>query len=159
MKAKVVDMLRQAKEQQVVISNLEKELKELQEFLSARAKSSVCDSPSVDDDEHLQTSYVDDKDEPDEQGILEGQGLPEEQGLPDEQGLPEEQHVPEQQDVLEDQDVPQEQDVPEDQDEGEEKSNIFTRVKHRARKRVKSVVMKSPWTRYGRGKNDFVSHN
>jgi len=147
MKVKVVDMLRQAKEQQVVINNLEKELKELQEFLSARAKSFVRDSPYVDDDEHLQTSYVDDKDEPDEQGILEGQGLPEEQ------------HVPEQQDVLEDQDVPQEQDVPKDQDGGEEKSNIFTRVKHKTRKRVKSTVMKSPWTRYGREKNDFISHN
>ena len=126
MKVKIVDMLRQAKEQQVVISNLDKELKELQEFLSARAKSYVRDSPFVDDDEHLQTFYVDDKDEPDEQGIPEGQGLPEEQGLPDEQGLPEEQHVPEQQDALEEQDIPQEQDVPEDQDEGEEKSNIFT---------------------------------
>jgi len=152
MKVKVVDMLRQAKEQQVVINNLDKELKELQEFLSARAKSYVRDSPSVDDDEHLQTSYVDDKDEPNEQGILEGQGVPEEQGLPDEQGLPEEQHVPEQQDVVKEQDVPQEQDVPKDQDEEEEKSNIFTRVKHRARKRAKSVVMKSPWTRYGKGK-------
>ena len=102
MKVKVVYMLRQAKEQQVVINNLEKELKELQEYLSARAKSSVRDSPSVDDDEHLHTSYVDDKDELDEQGILEGQGLPEEQGLseeqglPNEQGLPEEQHVPKQ---------------------------------------------------------------
>ena len=155
MKVKVVDMLRQAKEQKVVINNLEKELKELQEFLSARAKSYVRDSPFVDDDEHLQTFYVDDKDEPDEEGIPEGQGLPEEQGVPDDQGLPKEQE----QDVVEEQDVPQEQDVPEYQDGGEEKSNIFTRVKHRARKRVKSAVMKSPWTRYGRGKYDFVCHN
>ena len=94
-------MLRQAKEQQVVINNLEKELKELQEFLSACAISYVRDSPSADDDEHLQTSYVDDKDVPDEQGI------------PEEQDEPEEQDVPEQPDVPEQQDVPQEQDVPE----------------------------------------------
>jgi len=133
MKVKVVDMFRQAKEQQVVISNLEKELKELQEFLSARAKS-VRDNPSAYDDEHLHTSYVDDKDVPDEQGV------------PEEQGGPEDQDVPEQQDV------PKDQEVPEDQDGGEEKSNIFTLVKHRGRKRVKSTVTKSPWTRYGRGK-------
>ena len=89
MKVEVIDILRQAKEQQVVINNLEKELKELQEFLNARAKSYVRDSPSVDDDEHLQTSYIDDKDKRGEQDI------PEEQGIPDEQGIPEEQHVPE----------------------------------------------------------------
>jgi len=95
MKVKVVDMLRQAKEQQVVINNLEKELKELQKFLSACAKSYVRDSPSVDDDEHLQTSYVDDKDVPDEQGIPEEQGIPDEQGIPEEQDEPEEQDIPE----------------------------------------------------------------
>ena len=128
-------------------------MKELQEFLDAHAKSYVSDNPSADDDEHIQTSYVDDKDVPDEQGVPEEQGVPDKQGVPDEQSGPKEQDVPEQLDV------PQEQDVPEDQDGGEEKSNIFTQVKHRGRKRVKSAVMKSPWTRYGRGKNVFVSHN
>ena len=40
------------------------------------------DSPSADDDEHLQTSYFDDKDVPDEQGVPEEQGGPEEQDVP-----------------------------------------------------------------------------
>jgi len=46
---------------------LENELKELQEFLTAWAKSDVHDSPFAEDDEHLQRSYVDDKDVPEEQ--------------------------------------------------------------------------------------------
>jgi len=103
-KVKVVYMFHQAKEQQVLISNLEKELKELQEFLTAWAKSDVHNSHSVEDDEHLQRSYVDDKD------------------------------------------------VSEEQDGRKEKSNNFTQVKHKAKKRVKSTVMKTPWTSYARAK-------
>ena len=52
-------------------------------------------------DEHMQTSYVNDKDEHSEQGIPKEQGVHKEQGLSDEQGVPEEQHVPEQEDVPE----------------------------------------------------------
>jgi len=85
MKVKVVDMFRQTKEQQVVINNLEREWKELQEFLSACEKSYVRDSPSADDDDHLQKSYVDDKDVPDEQGIPKSKTNPKSKMYPNNQ--------------------------------------------------------------------------
>ena len=106
MKAKVVDLLHQVKEQEVVITTLEMEVKELHEFLCVRVKFVLHDIPSLVlepllvDDKHLQRPDINDKD------------------------------------------------VLEEQDGGKQKSNMLSRVKHEARKRVKMVVMKTPWTTY-----------
>lgn len=37
-------------------------------------------------------------------------------------------------------------------DEGNEKSNMFSQMKHKTRKRVKTTIMKTPWTTYLRKK-------
>jgi len=67
MKVKVIDLLGQAKQHEVVTNNLEKEVEELQELLSVREKSHLHDSPSRVDDRHMQRPDVNNKHVPEEQ--------------------------------------------------------------------------------------------
>ena len=123
MTVKVVELMHICKEHKVLITTMEKEVKDILDLI-VRRNSISDDTPSQ---------------------ILEFQPLP-----VDHTDFKKPESSDE--DVAEDKDILEDKDLGGDEDWGNEEHNMFANMKRETRKSFKTVVMRTPWTTYSRKK-------